>query len=248
MHYLLEQADTGNQPRLIGGLPMARNPKVTVRELLDRAAREIEGKFANQELTEAAIRLTIGDAYLALGQYAEAEKHLERSVQLRTAKRGADHPDTFRSKTSLAELYHAQGQYDRAEPLLRDLLDRQRRLHGDDSPEVAGVLAATGRNLNGIRKYADAEPVLRRCLELSPNHPDAHSNVGLLLKEQGRIDEALLYYDKAIARNADFDILQIVMPGPAYGNRPGIAFRCSGQQLWPGQLIDLSRVARQVAA
>ena len=67
---------------------------MTVRELLDRAAREIEGKFAQQELTEAAIRLTIGDAYRALGEFPESQKHLLRSVQLRTAKLGPDHADT----------------------------------------------------------------------------------------------------------------------------------------------------------
>ena len=48
-----------------------RNRNITVRELLDRAALEIDAKFPGQELTEAAIRLTIGDAYMALGEYPQ---------------------------------------------------------------------------------------------------------------------------------------------------------------------------------
>src|SRR5262249_5850193 len=44
---LLGQADVGNQ---VG----VRDRNVTVRELLDRAARQIEGKFPGKELTEAA--------------------------------------------------------------------------------------------------------------------------------------------------------------------------------------------------
>ncbi len=86
---LLEQADIGRQS-LLGGAAMERNPNVTAKELLDRAARGIESRFADQPRTEAAIRLTIGDAYIALGRYEKAQLHLERSVQLRIAKLGPD--------------------------------------------------------------------------------------------------------------------------------------------------------------
>jgi hypothetical protein len=40
--------------------------------LLDRAAKAIEGKFDTQPLTEAALRLTLGDTYRTLGRYQEA--------------------------------------------------------------------------------------------------------------------------------------------------------------------------------
>ena len=86
---LLGQADLANQP----GEGPGRDPDVKVRTLLDRAARTIEGKFQEQPLTEAAIRLTIGKAYRALGHYPEAQRQLERSVELYAAKLGADHPD-----------------------------------------------------------------------------------------------------------------------------------------------------------
>src|SRR5262249_18447172 len=94
---LLGQADIANQPLMVDGVVRERDPNLTVRELLDRAAREIEGKFAKQELTEAAIRTTIGKAYYALGEFPDAQKHLERAVQLRTAAKGEGHPDTLTS-------------------------------------------------------------------------------------------------------------------------------------------------------
>ena len=65
---LLGQADLANQ----AGDGAGRDPDLTVRTLLDRAAQTIEGKFNEEPLTEAAIRLTIGKAYRALGQYPEA--------------------------------------------------------------------------------------------------------------------------------------------------------------------------------
>jgi hypothetical protein len=67
---LLGQADIRNQP-LPGGTG-GRNKDITVGELLDRAAKTIEGKFAMQPQTEAAIRLTVGKAYRALGRYGGA--------------------------------------------------------------------------------------------------------------------------------------------------------------------------------
>jgi serine/threonine protein kinase len=59
---LLGQADISLQ---VGG---ERNSNITVREVLDRAAQQIDGKFPGQKLTEAAIRFTIGSAYVALGE------------------------------------------------------------------------------------------------------------------------------------------------------------------------------------
>ena len=89
---LLGQADIRNQQLLADG--GNRNRNITVGELLDRAAKTIEGKFAGQPLTEAAIRQTLGDAYRGLGRFDEAKPHLERALQLCSAQLGPDHPFT----------------------------------------------------------------------------------------------------------------------------------------------------------
>ncbi len=172
---LLGQADVANQPLLVGGV-VERNPNVTVRELLDRAAREIAGKFTDQPLTEASIRLTIGDAYLALGRYAEAQQHLERSVQLRTARLGADHPDTMTSKNDLAELYQVQGHYAKAETLIKEVLEVRTAKLGADHPDTLTAknhLAALYMNEG---RYPKAEQLFKEVLEvrtakLGADHP-----------------------------------------------------------------------------
>src|SRR5262249_46659809 len=78
---LLGQADPETQP---GGASGNRDPRILVRTVLDRASATIEARFANQPRVEAAIRLTIARAYLALGQYKPAQLHAERSAALRT--------------------------------------------------------------------------------------------------------------------------------------------------------------------
>jgi non-specific serine/threonine protein kinase/serine/threonine-protein kinase len=173
---LLGQADIGNQP-LLGDGAIERNPNVTVRELLDRAALVIEGQFAEQPLTEAAIRSTIGRAYRALGRYAEAQHHLERSVETRTIKLGANHPATLTSKNNLALLYLAQGQYAKAEPLFQELLRVRTAKLGVDHPDtltdkhnLAALYLAQGQ-------YAKAEPLFQEVVQvgtakLGADHPD----------------------------------------------------------------------------
>ena len=80
------------------------DPNLTVRTALDRAAVRIEGKFASQPVVEAAIRYTIGNAYHDLGIAAEAQRHLERAVDLRRRALGAGHQDTLSAMISLGDL------------------------------------------------------------------------------------------------------------------------------------------------
>jgi len=45
---------------------------------------------------------------------------------------------------------------------------------------------------------AEAADAYRRCLELDPDHPDAHVNLGRLLHEQGRLQAAEAHYRRAL--------------------------------------------------
>jgi tetratricopeptide (TPR) repeat protein len=163
---LLGQADIGNQPLLAGGA-IERDPNVTVRELVNRAALGIEGKFAGQPLVEAAIRHTIGNVLLSLGRYEESRHHLERSIRLRTAQLGPNHPHTLISKINLAALYQDQGQYGRAERLYKEVLEGFTARLGAGHPHTlfSKNLLATLYRYQG--QYDRAESLLKEVLELS---------------------------------------------------------------------------------
>src|SRR5262249_9784755 len=118
---LLGQADIANQ-----AAGTERNKNITVRELLDRAAQGIEARFQGQEQTEAAVRLTLGMAYRSLGEYPEAQKHLERSLQLREQKLGPSHPDTLGSIQALAGLNTSREQLAEAKRLYEHVLGIRR--------------------------------------------------------------------------------------------------------------------------
>src|SRR5439155_17480831 len=83
----------------------ARAKKVTVEEVLGRAAARIAGKFDQQARIEAAIRQTIGNTYRKLGDYPAAHAHLKRAMEVRQRVLGAEHLDTLYSMNTLALLY-----------------------------------------------------------------------------------------------------------------------------------------------
>jgi eukaryotic-like serine/threonine-protein kinase len=199
---LLGQADLANQT----GEGEGRDPDVTVRTLLDRAARTIEGKFANQPLTEAAIRLTVGKAYRALGRYAEAQLQLERSVGLYAATLGPDHPETLRSKSSLAYLYGAQGKYEQAEPLSQEVVRGQTAKLGADHPDTLTSKNNLAQQYRALKKYDQAEPLYLEVVradtaKLGADHPEtlrAKNNLAALYRDQGRYDKAEPLYEDVV--------------------------------------------------
>jgi non-specific serine/threonine protein kinase/serine/threonine-protein kinase len=199
---LLGQADLANQTGEGGG----RDPDVKVRTLLDRAARTIEGKFREQPLTEAAIRLTVGKAYRALGHYPEAQRQLERSVELFDANLGPDHPDTLRSKSSLAYLYGAQAKFDQAERLSLDVVKSQAARLGANHPDTLTSKNDLAQQYRAQKKYDQAEPLYLQVIQadtatLGADHPEtlrARNNLAALYRDQGRYDKAEPLYEDVV--------------------------------------------------
>ncbi len=129
---LLSQAGARGQVRA-GIRP---DPDLKVRTALDRAAQQIAGKFDKEPLVEASIELTIGKAYHELGIYPEAQRHIERSIELRRRNLGENNVDTLTSERSLAGVYQSQGKLKEAEHLYDQVLETERRVLGDENPDT----------------------------------------------------------------------------------------------------------------
>jgi non-specific serine/threonine protein kinase/serine/threonine-protein kinase len=202
---LLGQADIANQP--FDREVAQRNPNITVAELLDRASKRIEGRFAAEPATEAAIRMTLGSAYKGLGRYPEAKTHLERSVRLRTDHLGADDPLTLKSQNELALLYHEHGKDDQAEPLFREVIDRSTaRLGADHLDTLSGknnlamVYMAQGKHHEAETLYK--EVIDAQTVSLGADHPRnlrAKNNLAIVYKNEGKLDQAEALYRAVLA-------------------------------------------------
>jgi serine/threonine protein kinase/Tfp pilus assembly protein PilF len=174
-----------------------REDRVTVEQLLDRAAVRIDRAFADQPEVEVEIRTTIGQTYLALGEYPKAEPHLRRALEVARAALGPEHPRTLRGLSSLAELLRARGALAEAETTARQALEGARRVQGPEAPATLTSLNTLALVVQDRGKLAEAEALHRQGYEasrraLGPEHPETLATLNHLagvLIAGGRWDE-----------------------------------------------------------
>ncbi|GAA3925372.1 hypothetical protein GCM10022229_19150 [Luteimonas lutimaris] len=185
----------------------ARGEDITVREVLDRAAANLDDGLSNQPAVLAEMKHIMGGIYAHLGEYDTAADLLQRGLALRRQLHGPRHPDVAESQHSLAVLEWMRGRYDPAEALLRDVLAQYLEQPEQDPLKLAKVrnnLAAVLRRKGG---FDEAESLYRQVIatrraQLGDDHPDLLSsqhNLALLLNVLGRADEAEVLFRDVLA-------------------------------------------------
>ena len=99
--------------------------------------REAE-KLADQARTPAEwaeVQHLIANLTFDQGQYPEAEKMLRNVIEVRTHVLGSEHPDTLRSRNSLAHALWKGGKYSEAETDFRELIKREEKILGPEHPD-----------------------------------------------------------------------------------------------------------------
>jgi tetratricopeptide (TPR) repeat protein len=199
---LLAQASASTQAR-----PDTRpDPDLKVRTALDRAAARA-GKFDNQPLVEASIRLTIGNTYQDLGLYPDAQQQLERALDLQRRAIGGEHPTTLRTMNTLAELYYSQGKATQAGALLGKVLAGRRRVLGEEHPDTLLSMNSLAVYYRGQGKYTEAESLYTKAVEvqqrvLGEEHTDTLTsmhNLAVLYRNQGKYRQAEPLLRRALA-------------------------------------------------
>ena len=175
-------------------------------ERIDRASRKGTGRFASEPLVEAAIRIAIGSTYRELGEYAAAEPHLRRAVELRRGALGAEHQETVRAVNQLANLHWRQGRLDEAEPLFRERYEvsappaRRRPRRYDGVRDEPGQRVPRTRALPGGRATYEHN-LETRLRVLGADHPgtlDTMGNLANHYQETGRYDKAEALHRRAL--------------------------------------------------
>jgi serine/threonine protein kinase/tetratricopeptide (TPR) repeat protein len=153
----------------------ARGQKLTVEEVLDKAAVKIGGAFPDEPEVEAAVRMAIGETYVHLGLYPKAEPQLIHALELRQRLLGENHPDTLHSINELGNEIASTNRWMEAEPLLRKGLTAARPILGDDHPTTLDLLHNHAWVLANLGRFEEAEQLDRECLKirlrlLGPEH------------------------------------------------------------------------------
>jgi tetratricopeptide (TPR) repeat protein len=163
---VLAQASVDGQTRARG----KPDPYMQVRTALDRAAASIEGKFGRQPLVEASIRHTIGNSYYELGLYPQAQRELERALDLQRRILGVEHPVTLQTLRVLVLIYQDEGRLKDAEKLNGEAIQAQRRVLGAEDPATLASKSDQANIYTNEGNYSEAEALYRELLTVQRRH------------------------------------------------------------------------------
>ena len=140
---------------------------MTVRQLLDRASIVVDNDPAltAQAEVEATIRNVLGNVYLQLGAYQQAEPLLRRALILSRQVWTDDSPVTLDTANDLGVTLRQLNRLDEASDLLSDVRSRRLRLHGPDHPKTISAENNLAIVLINRGQWPEAEGMLRNCRE-----------------------------------------------------------------------------------
>lgn len=196
-----------SNPLLAGG------PNLTLRELLDVGATQLESASFADPSVPARLRQAIGRSYWVVSNFEGSQRLLSQALEELTATLGPDHPDTLRTQRYLAELYWAGGSLEEAEKFARAAVAGGERVLGKDDPETLEATAALVSVLGRRGKLQDAlalgEEVVQRRRAFHGSHAPATATalweLALLKARAGSSDEAEAMHREALAiRRAAF--------------------------------------------
>jgi tetratricopeptide (TPR) repeat protein/tRNA A-37 threonylcarbamoyl transferase component Bud32 len=141
------------------------------------------------------------------GERTRAREELEKTLEIREAALGPDHPHVASVLENLGVVAYHLGELDESMERLQEALAIKRAKLGPDSPSLGGPLLNIGNVLHARGDYAGAREHYERAREifvrgLGPDHPNvgiALNNIGWTLRAQGEPHEAVSYLEQALA-------------------------------------------------
>ncbi|MBC7894722.1 MAG: serine/threonine protein kinase [Cytophagaceae bacterium] len=190
--------------------PELKGRDVTVRQVLDLAAREVPNRKLEPEI-EAQIRHTVAQTYYGLGVYDSAAVHAERAFTLRRQLFGLRHEGTLFSLSYTTAVAEALGAFVRAESLSRVAVDTWRTMRPARPTELANSLDMLARMIEHQGRLDEARGAklesiaIRRTLTDSASRADLPytlNNLAVSFMYAGQLDsaESLTREGLAIAR------------------------------------------------
>lgn len=180
--------------------------KYTVAHLIDDAAAQVGDRWKNDPLTEAAVRLSLGESYTRLNRRPEAQAQLTRAVELLRAS--GDDQLIAQAMSAMADFWADGGNHDLAISSLREALAHLNRLGRRADPEsVFWVKNYLAWHLAWMRRNPEESRVLfREAIDLGKRTPaiakswvsEVETHQGDLLMAQGKVAEAKAVYTEAL--------------------------------------------------
>lgn len=185
--------------------------EVTARQVLDKAAQDIDNNLTKDPELRAELLHVMGRAYLNLGLYARAESLFEKGLQASKSSGGENSRDALNTRHDLAWAVLQEGRVSDAESMERALLATQRRVLGADHPDTLSTIEELAYTVCGENREKCTEGIeLTRDVLEKQRHafgPDAFytlatmNNLAIMLESTGRFDEAIKMQQESLERH-----------------------------------------------
>ena len=185
----------------------ARGNSITAREILDRAAKDVDSGLTRDPELQASMMYEMGSVFKNLGLYDRASTLLTQSLQIRSRVLGPNHADTLKSLNTLAKAMYLQGRNAEAEKLFQKALETRRRVLGPAHPDTLQSQSDLAENLSVQGRYADAAKLRQETYDirrrvLGPEHAstlDSMGNLAISLEDLGRFADAEKLWRETLA-------------------------------------------------
>jgi tetratricopeptide (TPR) repeat protein len=127
------------------------------------ALQQAEAFGAGRERVASTLN-DLASAYSDLGDYRQAKKCSQRSLEISKQTGMEMHPGFLVSLNNLAMAHVELGQYHQAERLLRESVDSRLNRFGEGHPMVATSLMNLAGLCLRLQRYGEAETLYRRAL------------------------------------------------------------------------------------
>ncbi|KAI1820891.1 hypothetical protein F4861DRAFT_542494 [Xylaria intraflava] len=136
----------------------------------------------------------IGESYLRLGRYGEAERLFRQLLEISERMLGREHDKTLTCMNNLAHILDDQGNYEEAEKMYRYELGLAEKVLGEEHAKTLVSKNNLAQCLHEQGKYSEAEKIHRKVLELreaklgreNSNTLLSMNNLALVLLSQGK--------------------------------------------------------------
>jgi serine/threonine protein kinase len=182
---------------------------VTAREVLDKAAKDIDTSLSNDPDLKSQMMRVMGRAYLNMGLFSRAQVLFDRSIQIGGSFDAQQDRGTLQAMHDLAWALVQQGRLAEAEKLERKVLDIQRRVMGPEHPDTLGTIGELAFTLCQEGNCAEGVRLNREVLEKQKRSlgPDAYytlvtmDNLAGMLADNGQIQEAVVLQRDSVDRH-----------------------------------------------
>ena len=176
----------------------SRGNDIRAREILDKAATELDTGLKQDPEMRAQMMQVIGNVYLDIGLYPKADALLQRALEIQRKQLGVKSPEALKSAISLAGGWNAESRYPEAEKLARATLTALQQDLGVNHRDTLSAESLLGNILDNEGRYADAEKLSRQVVDTATRvfgvndklTREADSKLAIDLAYQGKFAEA----------------------------------------------------------